>query len=44
MITELLDDLRTNVKDAFSTTVEMIDVGEIPDVDDMCGMKGTWSR
>jgi class 3 adenylate cyclase len=44
MITELLDDLRENVKQAFSTTVEMIDVDEVPAVDDMYIEVPKWHR
>lgn len=44
MITELMDDLRTNVREAFSTTVEMIDVEEVPDVEDMYLESPRWHR
>jgi class 3 adenylate cyclase len=44
MISELLEDLRSNVKDAFSTSVEMIDGDEIPDVDDMYLESPKWHR
>lgn len=44
MISELLSDLRDNVKNAFSTTVEMVDVDEIPAVDVMHAEVPKWHR